>query len=107
MLREESIMDLPPELGKGLPGFLGSIIGSAFMPVRRLFYVVVTLIGGTAAAYYLGEPIADHLNVKESVAGFLTGVFSISILRKCLDVIEIMDWAAMLKSFARKRGWIE
>jgi hypothetical protein len=55
--------------------------------------IVVMFLGGLAASWFLGEPVAEFFNLvkHESAVGFAVGFLSILVMRKLYDTIHAVD----------------
>lgn len=95
--------DIPPELIKALPGTLGSIVALRWIagsPVQR----ITSVVGGIASSWYAGEHLATALEVNAGFAGFLVGLFGMSIAAKAFELLAQINTLALIDRILRRWG---
>jgi hypothetical protein len=81
-------------LGKLFAGALGAFVSLQFVRGSRSERAVMA-VGGVALSYYAAAPIAQWLGMgnAEGLAGFLVGVFGMSITAKAYEALQALDAA--------------
>lgn len=94
--------DLPPEIGKHLAGPAGSLVA--------LFWLRGTIArkcgmfaAGWALSFYGSSHVASWLGFNEGFAGFLLGLFGMSIVDKTFEAWNTLEVGVILKDWLRKR----
>jgi hypothetical protein len=102
-------MDVPPELKEAIPGIGGSITALLFFRDSSWPRVIGLCIAGAFVAKIVGPYMAGVMRATPEVAGYITGLFGMSIVAKIFDMILSFDtkqavgdlWSAIVK---RVRG---
>lgn len=70
--------------GSGLAAWMAKVTGVD---------LVVMFLGGLAASWFLGEPVAEYFNLvkHESAVGFAVGFLAILVMRKLFDTLSGID----------------
>ena len=101
MLITDSTMpiDFPPEAKDAAPGILGALVAIPFTQGPMLMRASMFL-GGASLSLYGSAPLADALNMRGSVglAGFVVGLFGMSIAAKVYEVIATFAAADVSKA---------
>lgn len=96
-------IDIPPEAKDAVPGILGALVAIPFTQGPLLMRASMFL-GGASLSLYGSAPLADVLNMRGSIglAGFVVGLFGMSIAAKGYEVIAtfaaadvsraVVDW---------------
>lgn len=93
---------IPMELQKLIPGIIGSVGAMLWIKApwpRRVAMVVL----GSAASFYGGQHVAHMLGMGESLAGFLVGLFSMSVVDSIFRVWQDLGITAILRDAIRAR----
>lgn len=90
--------------GTRIAGIIGAIVSMRF--VEGTFKQrVIMAIGGAAFAFYATDVVTAHLSMPEGLAGFLLGLFGMSILSRMWEwaqTTNVLDW--ILNLLIRMRG---
>lgn len=96
-------IDIPPEAKDAAPGIIGALVAIPFTQGPLLMRASMFL-GGASLSLYGSAPLADALNMRGSIglAGFVVGLFGMSIAAKVYEVIAafaaadvsraVVDW---------------
>ena len=96
-------IDIPPEAKDAVPGIFGALVAIPFTQGPILMRASMFL-GGSALSLYGSAPLADALNMRGSIglAGFVVGLFGMSLAAKAYEVIStfaaadvsraVVDW---------------
>ena len=70
--------------GSGLAAWMAKVTGAD---------LVIMFLGGLAASWFLGEPVAGYFNLAkhESAVGFAIGFLSILVMRKAYETLQAFD----------------
>ena len=91
-----------PIIEKVLAAAAGAASALMFLPgewKRKLFL----LIGGYAAAWFLGGDVAAWVGMRETAAGYLVGFFSMAAAEGAFRAWYKLDIKAIITSWLKKR----
>lgn len=74
-----------------MPGALGSFIAAAFFRERGLLEMALSVVCGTACAYYLGPYAAELLELSsngKSALGFVTGLTGMFLVGGLINIAK-------------------
>ena len=100
-------MDVPPEVREAAPGILGSLTAVLFLREnwRRS---CVLFLAGVACAYFVGPSVSRMIGDNAAVAGYVTGLFGMSVVAKVFEVILSLNARrgaeSILKAIVRRIG---
>lgn len=86
--------ELPPEVGRAAPGFLGSALAWRWLAgswKQKLGMVAA----GVALSWYAGQPMSRWLQLDVALTGFLLGLFGMACVDKVFAVINAVDAPAI------------
>lgn len=71
-------------VGSGLAAWIAKVAGLDF---------VVMFVGGTAAAWFFGAPLAEYFSLQkyELPLGFVVGFLSILVMRKLYETVQSIE----------------
>lgn len=93
-------MNFEPEFQKVVPGVAGSVLALLFLRdgwMRNVF----TFAGGVAIAHFCGPTVATFIKGNLEIAGFVTGLFGMSIVAKIFDMIFAFDVTQVLSDLVK------
>lgn len=93
---------IPPEVQKLLPGALGSAGALLWLKGTWLRRVAMVALG-SAASYYGAPHVASMFGMADSLAGFLVGLFGMSVVDSIFKTWADLGLSAMLREFLRAR----
>lgn len=82
--------EIPPEVVKGLPGFVGALVALRWIvgsPLQRM----IAVVGGSAASYYGSPVFARWAEIDHGLSGFLIGLFGMALAAKLFDALALLD----------------
>lgn len=95
------MIELPEPITKALPGIVGSLVSVSFLKGTLMRKVAMFASGSAMAAF--GTPwAAKFSDLPEGFAGFLLGLFGMTIVSKCFEAWETLDLSTMLRDWLRK-----
>lgn len=94
-------MDMPPEVKEALPGISGSLTALIFLRYRWRTLVAL-FVCGLMAAKYLSPMVAAYMGTSAEIAGYVTGLFSMSITAKVFDTIHGVDGVKLVNDFLKR-----
>lgn len=95
------LQDIQPGLIKAIPGAAGSIVSMLFIKdtwPRK----IAMLIAGVFTAWFLSPFLAKHTSLDEGTAGFLIGLFAMTVTAKTFDTWQKFDVSSILGEWVRK-----
>lgn len=93
---------IPPELQKLLPGVLGS--AGALLWLKGSWVRRMAMVGlGSVASYYGAPHIATMFGMGEGLAGFLVGLFGMSVVDSIFKTWADLGFTPILREFIRVR----
>lgn len=93
---------IPIELQKALPGVIGSL--GALLWINGTWPRRIAMVGlGSAASYYGAPHIAGMFSMGEGLAGFLVGLFGMSIVDSIFRTWQDLGLTSLVREFARAR----
>lgn len=99
MAQQETI---PIEVQKLLPGAIGSI--GALLWINGTWPRRIAMVGlGSAASYYGSPHIAGMFGMGEGLAGFLVGLFGMSVVDSVFRTWQEMGLTSIMREFVRAR----
>lgn len=90
-----------PELGRLVPGALGSLF-SMFMTKDSYPRKISTFFGGVAASYYATPYGVKVTGFDTGLMGFLLGFFGMAIIQSCFEGWKKFDVSIILRDGARQ-----
>ena len=90
------------------PGLIGALISLRYIKIDGTFNKITSVLGGAACTYYFSETVAAYLGARVDLIGFVLGLFGLSIIAKCFEVIAeiksqgIADW--IMSFLPKKKG---
>lgn len=96
------MQDLPPEVAKAAPGFVGALIAALWSkeaPARSAALVMA----GTATAYYAGDWLSRILGVPGTLAGFFVGLYGIAVVNKGFEALQTFPLGQLLSDWAKSK----
>lgn len=93
---------VPIEVQKALPGILGSV--GALLWIKAPWPRRVAMVAlGSAASFYGGSHIAQLFDMGEGLAGFLVGLFGMSVVDSIFRTWAELGLSSILREFIRAR----
>lgn len=95
-------INVPVEVQKLMPGVIGSIGAMLWINApwpRRVAMVAL----GSAASYYGAQHLATMLGMGQGLAGFLLGLFGMSVVDSIFKTWADMGLTSILREFVRAR----
>jgi hypothetical protein len=96
----------PPELLddaiKAVPGFLGSAFATLFFNEPHWIRRIGVFLAGASLSWYASAWIASRSGMDEGFAGFLVGLFGMSVVKKIFDLWTSFDLSSILSDWIRK-----
>lgn len=94
--------NIPPEVSKLLPGVIGSI--GALLWIQGSWPRRIALMAlGSAASFYGGHHVSSLFSMGEGLAGFLIGLFSMSVVDSIFKTWSELGFSSILREFVRAR----
>lgn len=101
-----SFPEIPPDLGKHLAGPAGSMV-ALFWLRGSIPRKVGMFAAGWALSYYASTHVADWLGFNEGFAGFLLGLFGMSVVDKIFEGWQSFKVGDIFQDWIRKRLGVE
>lgn len=93
---------LQPEIGKLAPGLIGSL--GALLWIKGTWPRRIAMVAlGSAASFYAGPLVATKLSMGEGLAGFLVGLFGMSVVDSIFKAWYEHDIGGTLNEWFRAR----
>lgn len=93
---------IPVEVQKLLPGVIGSL--GALLWIKAPWPRRVAMVAlGSAASYYGGPHLATTVGMGEGLAGFLVGLFGMSVVDSIFRTWQDMGLTSIVREFVRAR----
>ena len=96
-------MAIDPEITKHAPGLLGSLV-AVFLIKDTWSRRLVLLIAGVAAAAYGAPHVSLRSGADAELAGFLTGLFSMAVAAKLIEVIDAVKPSDLIDRILKRIG---
>jgi hypothetical protein len=94
--------NIPPELQKLLPGAIGSL--GALLWIKGTWPRRIAMVAlGSSASFYGAPHIAGMFGMGEGLAGFLLGLFGMSVVDSIFKTWQELGLTAILREFIRTR----
>ena len=94
--------NIPPEVSKLLPGVIGSV--GALLWIQGSWPRRIAMMGlGSAASFYGGPHIATIFHMGEGLAGFLVGLFGMSVVDSLFKTWQELGFTSIVREFVRSR----
>lgn len=81
-----------------LPGFIGSIGAMLWIKTTWPRRIAMVLLG-VAASYYIGPHVTANINIGAETAGFLVGLFAMTIIDIAFNLLDKDTVIAFIKSW--------
>lgn len=91
---------IPVELQKLAPGIIGSLGAMLWIKAPWPKRAAMVLLG-SAASYYGGQHVAQMLGMGEGLAGFLVGLFSMSVVDSVFKTWQELELTALVRDWLR------
>lgn len=93
---------IPPEVQNLMPGVIGSI--GALLWINGTWPRRIAMVGlGSAASYYGAPHIATMFGMGEGLAGFLVGLFGMSVVDSIFRTWQGLGLTSLVREFIRAR----
>lgn len=93
--------NIPAEVQKLLPGVIGSL--GALLWIRGSWSRRIAMAGlGSAASYYGAPHVAAMMGMGEGLAGFLVGLFGMSVVDSIFKTWQELGLTSIAREFIRK-----
>ena len=90
------------DLEKLLPGLIGS--AGALLWIKGTWPRRIAMVGlGSAASYYGAQHVSALFGMEEGLSGFLTGLFSMSVVDSVFKTWQELGLTELLRDFIRAR----
>ncbi len=93
--------DIPPEIAKVVPGFLGSLVALRWIPGSPL-QRVSAIFGGSAASYYCAEFLTLVLGTDRDLTAFLVGLFGMALAAKVFETLAVIDFQKIVDKLLQR-----
>jgi hypothetical protein len=85
---KDFLADYGIHLNNAIAGFCGGVVNAVVFKRSDRLSIAGSIVVGTLTAAYLGEPVAQHIPVQGSAAGFIVGLGGMAICQGLLDGIK-------------------
>lgn len=95
--------DIEPEVMKSIPGVLGALFALPWM-TGSVWQRLAALGGGVASSRYAGDWLANTMSIDIALAGFLVGLFGMSIAAKVFEGIGSVAPRELIERLLKRLG---
>lgn len=93
---------IPVEVQKALPGVIGSV--GALLWIKGTWPRRIAMVGlGSAASYYGAPHLAGMFGMGEGLAGFLVGLFGMSVVDSIFKTWQDLGLTPIMREFIRTK----